>query len=121
MKKVIVLGATLFLPLVVFAQSEVVVNVTQGVSGLVGAVQGVINVAMPLIVVIAVIVVIWGAFQIILGASDEEARKSGRSKILWGLVGVFLALSAWALVAIVINSLSVTGAGTVNTGNFDVF
>src|SRR3989344_6891945 len=121
MKKVIVLGATLILPLVVFAQSEVVVNVTQGVSGLVGAVQGVINVAMPLIVVIAVIVVIWGAFQIILGASDEEARKSGRSKILWGLVGVFLALSAWALVAFLVNSLSITAPANVNSVVGNVF
>src|SRR3989344_294604 len=120
MKKVIVLGAALFAPVAAFAQT-INVDATGGISGLVTAIQSVINVVMPLIVVIAVVVVIWGAFQIILGASDEEARKSGRSKILWGLVGVFLALSAWALVAIVVNSLSITAPANVNSVVGNVF
>jgi hypothetical protein len=103
-------------PMLAFAQGEISIDASTGISGLVSAMTSLINAFVPIAIVIAVIIVIWGAFQIIVGGSDEEARKSGRSKILWGLIGIFLLLSAWALVSIVIGSLDVTGTPSAVTG-----
>src|SRR3989344_3442874 len=100
----------LFAPMLAFA---VTVDAAGGITGLVTGIKAVINILVPLAIVIAVVIVIWGAFQIIIGGSDEEARKAGRGKILWGLIGLFLLLAAWALVSIVINSVSFTGNADV--------
>lgn len=116
----LLLSAVLVAPIAAFAQVANV-DASNGIGGLVSGIQSVINVVMPLIIIIAVVIVIWGAFQIIIGASDEEARASGRSKILWGLVGVFLALAAWALVSIVVNSVTFTGDDSILVNNNIVF
>lgn len=106
MKKYIGLSlALLLVPALAFA---VEIN-GNGIGGIVLGIKDIINIVMPLIIIIAVVIVIWGAVQIILGAGSEESRASGRSKILWGLIGVFLALAAWALVSIVVNAVTFTG------------
>lgn len=92
-----------------------------GIGGLVSGIQSVINIVMPLIVIIALVIVIWGAVQIIIGGGSEESRQSGRAKILWGLIGLFLALASWALVSIVANAVIFQGTPTILTNNRLIF
>jgi len=54
---------------------------------------------------VAVFLVAFGIFKFILHADDETERKKGRSLILWGIIGIFLLLSIWGLVWILVNTV----------------
>ena len=109
MKKFVIATAAGFLPTIALAQ----INISD-VDDLGGAIYYVLNLVFPILVAIAVFVVVWGIFKFVLNAGDEEARKTGRSLILWGVIGIFLMLSVWGLVNIVrssvaLNNESLTG------------
>lgn len=52
---------------------------------------------------LAVVMIIVGAYQYLTAVGDEEQVKQGRKTIIFGLVGVALALLAFAIVQILIN------------------
>jgi uncharacterized membrane protein YidH (DUF202 family) len=58
----------------------------------------IINALMPFIVALAVLYFIWGVFQYVANAGDEEARKAGQSKMIYGVIGIFVMVSVWGLV-----------------------
>jgi len=39
---------------------------------------------------VAVVVFIWGIISYIANADNEEARATGKKRIIWGLVGLFI-------------------------------
>ena len=49
-------------------------------------------------------VVLLGILQFIYHAEDEEARKTGRKMIIWGIIGIFIMLSIWGLVRVLTNT-----------------
>jgi hypothetical protein len=54
-----------------------------------------------LLFVLATIVFIWGVAEMIRGADSEEARTTGKQHIIYGLVGLFIMISAgWMLTAL---------------------
>src|SRR3989344_7572316 len=59
------------------------------------------DVAVPVIFALAFIVFIWGIFiYFIAGGHDEEKKESGKSLMLYGLIGFFVMVSVWGLVNI---------------------
>lgn len=106
MKKIAIGALVGLLPVVAFAQQTITNLEEVG-----GFVQYLINLAFPILIAIAVFVVVWGIFKFVLNAGDEEARKTGRSLILWGVIGIFLMLSVWGLVNIVTNTVSLDNEG----------
>lgn len=64
---------------------------------------GIINdVLLPVLIALAFIVFIWGVFNyFILGADNDEKRATGRTFVLWGIIGFVVIFSLWGLVAIV--------------------
>jgi hypothetical protein len=64
------------------------------------------NTFISIIIALSVIWIIWGVFNyLIRGANSEDARKEGGKTILHGVIGLFVILSIWGLVAILKNSL----------------
>jgi len=104
MKKFGYLAAAFFLPL--FASAQIVG--TQGVGSLATSIINLINsVLVPLVFAIAFIVFLWGVFQyFIAGGHDEEKRETGKSLMLWGIIGFFVMVSVWGLVNILKGSVS---------------
>ncbi|MBU1292966.1 pilin [Patescibacteria group bacterium] len=102
MKKLSYIGAAFALPLFAFAQ----VNASN-VGTLGSSVVNLINsVLVPVVFAIAFIVFIWGVFQyFILGGHDEEKRETGKSLMLWGIIGFFIMVSVWGLVNILRGSV----------------
>lgn len=98
--------ATLALPLVSFAQTQV--NNLSDVGKFI--VSTINNIFVPVIFAIAFIVFVWGAFEtFIIGANDDEVKTKGKNLMLWGLIGFFVMVSVWGLVNIL--------TGTVNFGS----
>lgn len=104
LKKFALAAAAYALPLAAFgAPPAAQVN---NLTDLFNAVNKIINVFIPFLVGIAVLIIIWGVFNYIAGAGDEEKRAQAKSFIVWGVVGVFIMLSIWGLVNILVNSIN---------------
>jgi hypothetical protein len=99
MKKIISFGAVLgSMPLFAFAASDAFYILTQ-----IGKILGYI---IPILITLAVIYFIWGVIQYTL-ATDEEAKKGARGKIIQGLIGLFIIVAFWGILSLVSNTFGV--------------
>ena len=88
-------GASL-LPVFALAQGAVQTGwFTNTITTLIDLIEAVI----PLLIAIAVLYFIWGVVQFIINSGDEAARAEGKTKMIWGIVGLFIIVSVWGLVA----------------------
>ncbi len=85
----------------------------QGVSpadALVGKIESLI--VFPLITLflaIAVLVFLWGAFNFVTNADDDEARKKGKRHMVFGLLGLLIMISALSILRIAAGTFGVDG------------
>src|SRR5690242_2833418 len=56
---------------------------------------------------VAFLVFLWGVFQMVANATSEEARTTGKKHILFGIIGMVVMLSAFALLQIGANTAGV--------------
>lgn len=66
------------------------------------------NIVYPVIYVVfalGVFVFAYGVLEMIWKGGDAEARKTGRMHILFGVIGMFIMISAWGIIALVSNTL----------------
>lgn len=53
-----------------------------------------------LLLAIALLVFLFGAFQYVLGANNPTTRTEGSRHLLWGIIGMVVMVSAWAILSI---------------------
>ncbi len=70
--------------------------------------QQILNPFIYLLFAIAMIVFIWGLVRFISQGGDEDARTIAKRHILYGLLGMFIMFSAFALVRLITGSF-ITG------------
>ncbi len=58
----------------------------------------------PLVVVLALLYFLWGAVQFI--RADDKTRGEARTRVIYGLVGLFVMVSVWGLVGVLSNTLN---------------
>jgi len=58
-----------------------------------------------LLVGVAVVYFIWGVINMIRGGEDPKARETGRTHMLYGIIGFIIMLSAWAIIAVIANTI----------------
>jgi TRAP-type C4-dicarboxylate transport system permease small subunit len=68
-------------------------------------IQTIINVLLGLIGVVAVIMLIYGGFRYVLSAGNEKATSAAKDTILFAIIGIVVAVLAFAIVNFVIGSL----------------
>lgn len=66
-------------------------------------VNGLLRPVVPLLVGVAVVVFIYGVLTTILSEGGEK-KEEGKQYMLWGIIGIFVMVSVWGLVAIVSNT-----------------
>ena len=67
-----------------------------------------INYLMVLVVGLAVFVFIWGIFRYFVAGANEKKVEEARNVLIYGLLGIFIMLSVWGLVNILINTFGFT-------------
>lgn len=120
-KKLVVLSGFVlsFAPLVVLAQTT---GGTPTVcSGPITTIQGmlckaaeILNAVLPVLIALGVVYFVWGVITYMVG-DDEEAKKKGRDRIIFGIIGLAVIIAVWGLVAILKNTF---GLGNVQNINF---
>jgi len=66
------------------------------------------NILDPLIglmAVIALLYFLWGVLQFIRNAESSEERKKGGQHILWGVIGLFIMISAYGIINLILGTL----------------
>ncbi len=66
------------------------------------------NIVLPIIKLlfgIAVLVFAYGIAKMIIKADDAEAREHGKNSMIYGIVGIFIMISAWGIVYLVANTI----------------
>ena len=57
--------------------------------------------------VLAGLVFIWGVFKLITHADDSAKRKEGQTHILWGVIGMFIMISAYGIIRLIGSTVGV--------------
>ncbi len=69
----------------------------------------ILNRIIPVLITLAVVYFIWGVIQYTL-STDEEKKKKARGMIIQGLIGLFVILAFWGIIAVFQSTFGVTGA-----------
>ncbi len=98
MKKIVLLGLTLCSPLMALAGGDIE-SVIQQLMRWLGYVA-------PALIAVMVIMFIWTVIQYSL-TTDEEKKKKSRKGIISALIGVFVIVSFWGIIAMVQRSFGI--------------
>jgi hypothetical protein len=79
---------------------------TGGLLGVLKWIGALINQALPLIISLTVLVFVWGLFKLVMAGDSEDSRAEARGYITCGVVALFVMVSVWGLVNILIRSFN---------------
>lgn len=63
-----------------------------------------IQTVVPFLFGLAIVAFIWGIIQMVINPENEEKRKAGKQYMVWGIIGLFVMVSIWALVGVLSNT-----------------
>jgi len=96
-------------PLATFAaNNNCAALVAQGLNtmeGIICRIGNILNTIIPILIVLGVVYFVWGVIAYMIG-SDEEAKKKGRNRIIFGIIGLVVIVGMWGLVNIVTNTFN---------------
>lgn len=108
MKKFFIPFATLLTPVFAFAQ--------QNVNGILLRFRDILNTLMPILIIFAVVWFIITVIKFIM-AKDDGERGEARSGIINGLIGIFVIVALWGLIAVIGNTLGIQQGGTLDSSD----
>lgn len=80
----------------------------------------VINPLILLVFTLALVYFIYGVMQFVLNPTNEEIRKSGKSHMLWGLVGLFIMIAVFGIMRLILNTLGVNSVQIQDNGSINI-
>lgn len=79
-----------------------------GIGGLVTLAGSFLNRAVPLLIALAVVYFMFQVFKFAVAGSEEDKGKA-KTHMIWGIIGIFVMVSVWGLVAILSSTFSTSG------------
>ncbi len=80
-----------------------------GIWDLIYQVHNILNSIIPVLVALGVVYFVWGVAQYVIGGGDE-AKKKGRDRIIYGIIGLAVITGLWGLVTIIAETFGLRGA-----------
>jgi hypothetical protein len=75
----------------------------------------ILNAVVPALIALGVVYFVWGVVTYMI-SSDEEAKSTGRNRIIFGIIGLAVIVGMWGLVNIVVNTFDLGSSG-IDTSN----
>jgi hypothetical protein len=94
------------LPYALYAQEPDLTYLTTGTR----EIGSVVALLIPFVVAIALLLFFWGLATFILAAGEDEGRRKGRQRMIWGVIALFVIISVWGIVAIIRQVTGTAGA-----------
>ena len=113
-KTKIVIGSLLstlaFLPALALAQNNGGLGLGQGnLTGTLGTIRSLVDQVIPILIGLGIVAFLFGVLKFIFNAGDEGKRTDGKWVIIYSLIGIFVMVSVWGLVAVLQNAFGVQG------------
>lgn len=109
MKKFGIIAASFALPFVASAQITDVFSIF-------GFINKILNTALPLIIAGAVVYFIYGIATYVMSGSDD-AKDAAKDRIIYGIIGLFVMISVWGLVNILVNTFGLDNTNRAQNVN----
>jgi hypothetical protein len=78
---------------------------------LLGIISAIMNTVIPILITLAVLYTIWGVIKYAT-AKEAEDQAEGRRVIITGIIGLFVIVSIWGLVAVLNSTFGINQGGT---------
>ncbi len=62
---------------------------------------------MALMVAVAMLMFIWGGFEFVMNADSDQGRETGKKHMLYGVIGLLIIISAYAILKVALNTFGV--------------
>jgi hypothetical protein len=92
--------------------AAIICKALTGVGKIICQVHQILNSIIPALIALGVLFFVWGVVSYMIGA-DEEQKKKGKDKIIYGIIGLAVIAGMWGLVNIIVTTFGLEGQ-TVN-------
>ncbi|MBI2046368.1 MAG: hypothetical protein HYT28_03045 [Parcubacteria group bacterium] len=103
MKKLFIIFGVIVMPSIAFAAGELFTKVSE-----------LLNSVIPIIITIAVIYFLWGVGKYIMSSGDSEKQEEARGMMIYGIIGLFVMVSVWGLVNILVQTVGLDSGAIPN-------
>lgn len=59
------------------------------------------------LITLAIVVFLWGLVEFIAKSGSDTERETGKKHMLWGIIGIFIMISAIAIIRIFLNTFGI--------------
>lgn len=67
----------------------------------------IVNPLIKFLFALAIAYFLYGVFEFISNQANEEKKTTGKSHMIWGIVGITIMLGVWGILSIILNSLNI--------------
>lgn len=85
-------------------------EIISGIGGFLCDIQLLLNSIIPVLILLGVVYFVWGVVQYFI-KDDEEAKKNGRDRIIFGIIALSIIIGVWGLITLVVNTF---GFGSIS-------
>ncbi|MBX4210525.1 hypothetical protein KW783_00945 [Candidatus Parcubacteria bacterium] len=75
--------------------------------------QYVLNPVILVLFAVATLIFLWGIFQFIAKVQSDSDRETGKRHIMWGLVGMFIMISVFGIIKVILDTIGVAKPPTL--------
>lgn len=74
----------------------------------------ILNPIITLLFAVAILYFFWGLFQFISSEAADGKHAEGQRKILYGIFGIFVMISAYGIIRLILNTFGIDGPDYLN-------
>lgn len=63
---------------------------------------------------------LYGVMQFIINPGNEEIRKTGKSHMMWGVIGMVIMVSVFGIMQLIVNTIGEKSIRIDSTGDYEV-
>ncbi|MFZ1020035.1 MAG: pilin, partial [Minisyncoccia bacterium] len=98
-----------FFPMMAFAAGTTSCSSATGLSAVICTIQSLFAAILPVLVAFGVLYFVWGMIMYFV-VDSEEAKKTGRDRIINGVIGLAVILGIWGIVNLLMVTFNLSGS-----------
>lgn len=71
--------------------------------------EKIINPLITFLFALAIVYFLYGALQFVLNPENAEERSTGKSHMMWGIIGITIMMGVWFMMGVVLSTLNIKG------------
>jgi hypothetical protein len=108
---------SVFLPFFSYAQESPDLTYIEDAVVSIGAL---VEQLIPIAIAIGLLFFIWGLVQFIAASGNEDAKETGKRRMVWGILALFVIVSVWGLVDLLADIAGIETGGTIETPSIPI-